>query len=65
VTDYESGKLIRAASAVFVPTQDPSTGERDVVAYQNKAAATSAAASRGASILTWDEVREQARGMGN
>jgi hypothetical protein len=61
VTDYESGKLIRAASAVFVPTMDPNTGERDVVAYQNEASAAAAAAARAASVLTWDEVLAQAK----
>ena len=63
VTDYESGKLIRASSATFVPTVDPASGERDVVAYRSEAAA--AATVRQGSTLTWDEVLEQARGAGS
>jgi hypothetical protein len=58
VTDYESGELIGASSAVFVPTVDPNTGEHDFVAYRKGA---QAAAAKETSALAWADVLEQVK----
>jgi len=61
VTDYESGRFMPAASGVYVPTVDRNNGERDFVVYRNGAAASTEAAARQTSTLSWAQVLEQAK----
>ena len=61
VTDYETGKLIPAASGVYVPTVNRDNGERDFVVYRRTANARVEAAARQTSTMTWAQVLEQAK----
>ena len=61
VTDYETGKLMPAASGVYVPTVNRDNGERDFVVYRRGAAASAEAAARKTSTMTWAQVLEQAK----
>jgi len=61
VTDFVSGKMVRAAEAVYVPTVNRDNGERDFMAFSDRTMAQSEATERSASLVTWDAVLEQAR----
>jgi len=61
VTDYASGRFLPASRAFFVPTTDRNTGERDYMAYKDRAAAGAEAFSRRVATVTWAAVLEQAK----
>jgi len=61
VTDYTSGKFVSAENAFFVQTMDRNTGERDYIAYKDRAAAGAEAFSRRTSAVTWAAVLEQTK----
>ena len=61
VTDYASGKMLLAQSAVFVPTLDRDNGERDYIAFRDHAAANTEAMARQTSPVLWIDVLGQAK----
>jgi hypothetical protein len=61
VTDYASGKLVSPQRAVFVPTVNRDTGEKDFIAFSDRAAANAEASSRHAIIVDWQAVLADAR----
>ncbi len=61
VTDSASGKLVPAGSAVFVPTFNRDTGERDYLAFKKGPAADQAALERHVALVTWMSVLEASR----
>ncbi len=62
VTDYVSGRLIRAERAFYVSILvNDKTGERDYRAYYSPDAAREAARETGADVITWQTLLERAR----
>jgi copper chaperone NosL len=62
VTDYTSGKLIRASSALFVRSViDERTGEHDFYAFQSRDEALAFAKESNSSVIDWLIVLQQAR----
>jgi hypothetical protein len=61
VTDYAGGKMLLAESAAFVPTLNRDNGERDYMAFKDRAAANAEAMTRQTSPVTWSDVLEQAK----
>jgi hypothetical protein len=61
VSDYTGGKMVRAESAVFVPTLNRDNGERDYIAFKDRTAANAEATARETSPVTWIDVLEQAK----
>lgn len=61
VTDFTSGRMVRAEGAVYVPTVNRDNGEHDFIAFSNRVAAQDEATSRSTSFVTWDAVLTQAR----
>jgi len=63
VTDFKSGKFVKAREAVYVPVLvDPNTGTTDYRAYKLRADADAAARDLRARPLEWDVVLQKARG---
>jgi hypothetical protein len=60
VSDYAGGKMMRAESAVFVPTLNRDNGERDYMAFKDRVAANAEATARQTTTVTWIDVLEQA-----
>jgi hypothetical protein len=58
VTDYTSGRMIRAASATFVPfeTVERYVKTSDFVAYYSKDSAAAFAKERGTTPVKWEQV---------
>jgi hypothetical protein len=61
VTDYQTGKLVQPQRAVFVPTLNRDNGEKDYLAFVDRAAANAEAFSRGVRPVDWNGVMTQAR----
>jgi hypothetical protein len=62
VSDYAgASKMLLAESAVFVPTLNRDNGERDYIAFKDRAAANAEATMRQTSLVTWADVLEQAK----
>jgi hypothetical protein len=61
VSDYAGGKMLLAQSAVFVPTLNRDNGERDYIAFRDRAAANAEAMTRQTSPVAWADVLEQAQ----
>lgn len=61
VTDFATGDMVEAPAAVYVPTVERYTGERDYIAFVDRTAAQTEAAARSTSPVAWDAVLEQAR----
>jgi len=62
VTDFTTGKMLRAEKAVYVPVVvDTNTNETDYRAYQLKADADAAGAQLHAAPVAWTTVLAQAR----
>ena len=61
VTDYKTGKLVQPDRATFVPTVDRNTGEKDFIAFTDRAAASAEAYSRGVKPVDWNGVMADAR----
>jgi hypothetical protein len=62
VTDYASGKFVKAVDAVFLPVLvDRDTGESEYRAYQRRADADDAARELGATVVDWEFVLAKAR----
>jgi hypothetical protein len=62
VSDYAgAAKMVLAESAAFVPTLNRDNGERDYLAFKDRAAANAEAAARQTSPVTWTDVLEQAK----
>ena len=62
VTDYTSGRMMRPASAFYVPeVVDRHTNETEYRAYREQADADAAAADLHTTPVSWDAVLEQAR----
>src|ERR1041384_3762028 len=61
VTDFKTGKLVTPSNALFVPTFNRDNGEKDYIAYADRAAADSEAFSRGTRAVTWTSVVDEAR----
>jgi hypothetical protein len=62
VTDYASGKFVKAADAAYVPVLiDRDTGESDYRAYKLRKDADEAARELGAPVVTWEFVLGKAR----
>ncbi|MBI3401880.1 MAG: hypothetical protein HY048_10710 [Acidobacteria bacterium] len=61
VSDYAGGKMVLAESAVYVPTLNRDNGERDYMAFKDRAAANAEAVARQTSPVTWADVLAQAK----
>jgi hypothetical protein len=61
VTDFTSGRMVRAQAAVYVPTVNRDNGEHDFIAFSNRVAAQDEATARSTSFVTWDAVLAEAR----
>jgi len=61
VTDYQTGRLMSPQRALFVPTIDRDNGEKDFIAFADRAAASAEAFSRGVKAVDWTAVLSQAR----
>jgi hypothetical protein len=62
VTDYTSGKFIKASAAAYVPVLlNRDTGETDYRAYQHRTDADAFARELHATVVSWDAVLEKAR----
>ena len=53
--------MLLAQSAVFVPTLDRDNGERDYIAFRDRAAANTEAMARQTSPVLWIDVLGQAK----
>ena len=60
VSDFQTGKLVPADTAYFVPTLDRNTGERDYIAFASRSVADAEAFSRKASWVRWATVVQNA-----
>jgi len=61
VTDYKTGKLISPDRARFVPIVNRDNGEREYVAFSDRAAADSEAFSKGTRAVAWADVLSDGR----
>ena len=61
VADFPSGNMVQAAEAVYVPTVNRDNGERDFLAFSDRAVAQNEATSRSTSPVAWDAVLAQVR----
>jgi copper chaperone NosL len=62
VTDYATGKMVRASSALFVRgVVDDRTGEVDFYAFRSRDAALAFADERKSSVVDWLVVMQQTR----
>lgn len=59
VSDFATGKMILAEHASFVPTINRDNGERDFVAFKDRATASTEAAALQTSPMTWPDVLAQ------
>jgi hypothetical protein len=60
VTDYTTGRLISPERALFVPTMNRDNGEKDFIAFGDRAAASAEAFSRGVKPVDWNGVMTSA-----
>ncbi len=68
VTDYSSGRLVKATAVTFVPSLILVEGKdktREYVAYYNSSAAREAAAREKTTPIEWDQLLEVARTTGS
>ncbi len=68
VTDYSSGRLVKASAVSFVPSLllvDGKDKTREYVAYYNSNAAREAAAREKTTPIDWDQLLEVARTTGS
>lgn len=61
VTDYKTGNLITPDRARFVPIVNRDNGEREYVAFLDRAAADSEAFSKGTRAVAWADVLSDGR----
>ncbi|HZT76959.1 MAG TPA: hypothetical protein VFA27_09895 [Vicinamibacterales bacterium] len=61
VTDYKTGNLVPPERCAFVPTMNRDNGEKDFIAFADRAAANAEAFSRGVKPVDWNAVMAQAR----
>ena len=61
VTDYKTGRMVAPDHAFFVPTVNRDNGEKDFLAFSDRAAADADAFSRGVKPVDWNAVMSQAR----
>lgn len=61
VTDYKTGKMISPDRARFVPIVNRDNGERDYVAYSDRAVADSEAFAKGTRAVAWADVLNDGR----
>jgi hypothetical protein len=68
VTDYASGRLVKASAVSFVPSMlvvDGKDKTREYVAYYNSKSAQDAAAREKTTPIDWDQLLELARTTGS
>lgn len=61
VTDFPTGRLIPSDTALYVPTVNRDNGEKDFIAFADRASANAEAFSRGVKTVDWNVVMTQAR----
>ncbi|HZR23404.1 MAG TPA: hypothetical protein VFA59_07455 [Vicinamibacterales bacterium] len=61
VTDYTTGKLISADRARFVPIVNRDNGEREYIAYTDRAIADAEAFAKGTRAVGWADVLSDGR----
>ena len=61
VTDYTTGNLVSPERALFVATFNRDNGEKDFIAFTDRAAANAEAYSRSVKPVDWQAVMSQAR----